>query len=76
MFLSWEDAKKLYPNKWVVFKNPQFGDAFHMDFLGGEFFITAANQPEVFSIIPDDIGEYTVRHTREDEAVGVLTFGY
>ena len=28
MFLTWEEAKQKYPNKWVVFKDPQFNDDF------------------------------------------------
>jgi len=76
MFLTWEEAKQKYPNMWVVFKNPQYEDIFHMEFIGGEFVMTANDQEELFSSIPEGIGEFTSRHTREDEAVGVLTFGY
>ena len=76
MFLTWEEAKQKYPNKWVVFKDPQFGDIFHMDFIGGEFVLTANDQDELFDAIPDDLGFHTARHTREDDAIGLLTSGY
>jgi len=76
MFLTWEEAKQKYPNKWVVFKDPQFGDDFDMDFIGGEFVLIANDQDELFDSIPDDIGVHTARHTREDDAVGLLTFGF
>ena len=76
MFLTWEEAKVKYPDKWVVFKDPQFGDMFHMDFIGGEFVMTADNQKELFSSIPKGIGAFTSRHTREDEAVGLLSSGF
>ena len=74
MFLTWEDAKIKYPNKWVVFKDPQYKDHFHMEFIGGEFILTADDQEELFNSIPDDAGVFTSRHTREDEAVGFLAF--
>jgi len=76
MFITWEEAKQKYPNKWVVFKNPQYNDIFHMDFVGGEFVLIADNQKELFNAIPDDLGLHTARHTREDEAVGLLMSGY
>jgi hypothetical protein len=76
MFLTWEEAKQKYPNKWVVFKAPQYTDKFHMEFIGGEFVLTANNQKELFSSIPEGIGEFTSRHTREDEAVGLLKSGF
>jgi len=76
MFITWEEAKQKYPNKWVVFKAPQFKDDFDMEFIGGEFAFTANNQRELFNIMPDDIGVHTARHTREDEAVGLLTSGF
>ncbi|MCL1883140.1 MAG: DUF4317 domain-containing protein [Defluviitaleaceae bacterium] len=75
VFLTWEEAKQKYPNKWVVFKNPQYEDIFHMEFIGGDFVMTAENQKELFSSIPKGIGEFTSRHTREDEAVGLLKSG-
>ncbi|MCL2216984.1 MAG: hypothetical protein FWB91_08205 [Defluviitaleaceae bacterium] len=34
--------------------------------------MTANDQEELFNSIPDGIGEFTSRHTREDEAVGVI----
>jgi len=70
--LTWEEAKQKYTNKWVVFKNPQYGDDFDMDFIGGEFVLIANNQKELFTSIPEGIGEFTSRHTKEDEAVGLL----
>ena len=76
MFLTWEEAKQKYPNKWVVFKDPQFKDMFDMEFIGGDFVLTASNQKELFASIPDDIGVHTARHTREDEAVGLLKSGF
>ena len=54
MFLTWEEAKQKYPNKQVVFKDPQFKDKFHMEFIGGEFVLTADDQEEMFSIMPDE----------------------
>ncbi|MCL2358006.1 MAG: DUF4317 domain-containing protein [Defluviitaleaceae bacterium] len=71
MFITWEEAKQKYPDKWVVFRNPQYKDIFHMEFIGGEFVMTANNQKELFSSIPEGIGKFTSRHTREDDAVGV-----
>jgi len=72
MFLTWEDAKKKYPNRWVVFKNPQFKDRFHMELIGGELLLTADDQEELFNSIPNDV-VHTARHTREDEdeSIGV-----
>jgi hypothetical protein len=75
MFITWEEAKQKYPNKWVVFKDPQFKDKFHMEFIGGEFVLTANDQEEMFDAIPEE-GYYAGRHTREDEAVGLLKSGY
>ena len=75
MFLTWEEVKQKYPNKWVVFKDPQYNDIFHMEFIGGEFVLTADNQKEMFDSMPDE-GRFTGRHTREDEAVGLLKSGY
>ena len=69
-------SKTKIPNKWVVFKDPQFRDNFDMEFIGGEFVLTAGNQKELFDSIPDDIGVHTARHTREDDAVGLLKSGF
>ena len=68
MFITWEDAKQKYSNKWVVFKDPQFKDKFHMDLIGGEFVGIADDQEEMFNLIPDiDDGHmYVPQHTRED----------
>jgi len=76
MFLTWEDAKKRYPNRWVVFKNPQFKDRFNMKLIGGEFVLTADDQEELFRSIPEDIGEHTARHTREDDEFATFAFNY
>jgi len=76
MFITWEEAKEKYPDRWVVFKDPQYRDVFHMEFIGGEFVLTAGSQKELFDSIPDDIGVHTARHTREDEAVGLLKSGF
>ena len=78
MFLTWEEAKVKYPNQWVIFKNPQFGDKFHMELIGGELFGLADDQEEMCNLLPDvdDGCIYAPRHTREDEAVGVLISGY
>ncbi|MCL2225222.1 MAG: hypothetical protein FWB96_09690 [Defluviitaleaceae bacterium] len=76
MFITWEDAKQKYPNKWVVFKNPQFGDVFHMDFIGGEFVLTADNQTEMFATMPNEDCQFAGFHTREDDAVGLLKSGF
>ena len=78
MFITWEEAKQKYPNKWVVFKNPQYGDVFHMDFIGGEFVGIANDQEEMFCLIPDiDDGYfYAPRHTKEEDAVGLLKSGF
>jgi len=75
MFITWEEAKQKYPNKWVVFRNPQFKDIFHMDFIGGEFVLTANDQEEMFDIMPDEDCHLAGFHTREDEAVGLLKSG-
>ena len=76
MFLTWEEAKAKFPNKWVVFKNPRYNDVFHMDLIGGEFAFTAGNQDELFDLINEDLGLHTARHTGEDDAVGLLLSGY
>ena len=78
MFITWEEAKQKYSNKWVVFRNPKYTDKFHMDFVGGEFVGIADDQEEMFSLIPDvdDGHSYAPRHTREDEAVGLLKSGF
>ena len=78
MFMTWEDAKAKYGNNWVVFRNPQYNDKFHIDFVGGEFVGIADDQEEMFNLMPDedDGNVYTGRHTREDEAVGILMSGY
>ena len=75
MFITWEEAKAKYPNNWVVFKDPQYKDKFHMEFIGGVFVGIANDQEEMFKLIPteDDGNMYTSQHTREDEAVGLLT---
>ena len=78
MFLTWEEAKQKYPNKWVVFKDPQYKDIFHMEFIGGSEVGIAADMESMENLIPDlDDGHvYLSRHTREDEAVGLLKSGY
>ena len=76
MFITWEEAKQKYPNKWVVFKDPQFKDKFHMEFIGGEFVLTANDQEEMFDAMPDEECHYAGFHTREDEAVGLLKSGF
>ena len=75
MFITWEEAKEKYPDKWVVFKDPQYNDIFHIEFIGGEFVLTANDQEEMFNAIPDE-GHFAGFHTREDEAVGLLKSGY
>ena len=76
MFLKWIDAKKQYPAKWVIFKNPKYLDKFHMELIGGNFVATADTQSEMFGIIEsceaDDSDIFTGKHTEEDEAVGTL----
>jgi len=76
VFLTWEETKQKYPNKWVVFRKPKFKDKFLMHLIGGEFVGTANDQKEMFNLIPDedDGHTYVPQHTWEDEAVGVLTF--
>lgn len=78
LFISWEEIKQKYINKWVVFKNPQYNDKFGMEFIGGEYVGIADDLDEMFNLIPeiDDGYVYTSRHTREDEAVGILKSGY
>lgn len=76
MFLSWEEAKQKYPNKWVVFKHPQFKDKFCMEFVGGEFVLIADDQEEMFNLMPDEECPFAGYHTREDEAVGLLKSGF
>jgi len=75
MFITWEEAKRKFPDNWVVFKNPQYKDAYQMELIGGEFVLTAKSQKEMFDAMPDE-GCYTGRHTREDEAVGLLKSGF
>ena len=68
-FLTWEDAKIKYPNRWVLFKSPQYGDAFHTRLLGGEFVLTAGDHDELFDSLPevsDSEAAFTARHTWED----------
>ncbi|MCL2387755.1 MAG: hypothetical protein FWC89_09450 [Defluviitaleaceae bacterium] len=78
MYITWEDAKQQFKNKWVVIKNPEYEDIFHMHLIGGEFVGIADTQSEMFNLIPDtsDDDTYTGRHTEEENAVGVLMFGY
>jgi len=81
MFMTWEEAKEKYPNNWVVLKNPQFKDIFHMNLIGGEFVGVADDAVEMEKLIPmyntpDDPYVYLSKHTREDEAVGLLKSGY
>ena len=76
MFITWEEAKRKYPNKWVVFKDPQFKDKFYMEFIGGEFVFSANDQEEMFNSMPDEEFQYAAFHTREDEAVGLLKSGF
>lgn len=77
MFISWEEAKQKYPDKWVVFKDPKYNDIFHMEFVGGYFVGTAEDMESMESLMPnlDDGYIYAPRHTREDEAVGILKSG-
>jgi hypothetical protein len=78
MFITWEEAKQKYPNNWVVFKDPQYNDKFHMDFIGGEFVGIADDMDSMEALMPDldDGHTYTPRHTREDEAIGLLKSGF
>jgi len=78
MFLTWKEAKIQYPDKWVIFRNPQFEDKFHMNLIGGEVAGLADDQEEMWGAVPeiDDGNYYLFRHTREDEAVGLLKSGY
>ena len=78
MFMTWEEAKQKYPNNWVVFKDPQYKDRFHMDFIGGEFVGTADDMDSMESLIPDlnDGYVYLSQHTRGEYAVGLLKSGY
>ena len=82
MYVTWNEAKEKYKGLWVVLKNPNYADEFHMELLGGEFVGTAKTQSEMFALVteedenknPNDT--YTGRHTEEDEAVGLLMSGF
>ena len=76
MFLTWEEAKIKYPGKWVIFRNPQYLDIFHVNFVGGEFVTTAEDMQEMEDSIPEDGGSYAVKHTEAHNAVGLLKSGY
>ncbi|MCL2198843.1 MAG: hypothetical protein FWB80_07960 [Defluviitaleaceae bacterium] len=81
MFITWEEAKAKYPDKWVVFKDPQYKDIFHMNFIGGIFVGTADDQEEMEKLIPyenteDDDYVYLSQHTRGEDAVGLLKSGF
>jgi len=77
MYLTWEEAKKKYKGLWVVFRNPKFADRFCMELIGGDFVGTTGSQSGFADLIPrqDDGTDYTVRHTEEDTANGLLVFG-
>ena len=47
-----------------------------MEFIGGEFVLTANDQEEMFNSMPDEEYQYAGFHTREDEAVGLLKSGF
>jgi len=76
--MTWEEAKQKYPNNWVVFKDPQYKDKFHMDFIGGEFVGIADDMDSMEALMPDlDDGHvYLPQHTRGEYAVGLLKSGY
>jgi len=76
MYITWEEAKVKYKGSWVVFKNPEYADKFHMNLIGGEFIGTTSTQSEMFNLIEateaSDSDRFTGKHTEEDEAVGTL----
>ena len=76
MYITWEEAKAKHKGYWVIFKNPEYADKFHMNLIGGEFVGTSMTQSEMFSLIEEteasDFDVFTGRHTEEDEAVGTL----
>ncbi|MCL2168431.1 MAG: hypothetical protein FWB74_00225 [Defluviitaleaceae bacterium] len=66
MYITWEEAKEKYPNKWVILRNPQFEQPdFWHGLIGGEFVATANDQPEMFGMMPDedDGFMYLAEHT-------------
>ena len=67
-FITWEDAKTLYPDKWVVFRKPIFKDKFEMELIGGEFVGIADDLVEMYKLIPDeyDGNTYVPQHTGEE----------
>jgi len=78
MYITWEEAKVKYKGSWVVFKNPEYTDKFHMNLIGGEFIGSADTEEDIRKLVPaitddNDTDFYTCRHTEEDEAVGLLT---
>ncbi|MCL2197570.1 MAG: hypothetical protein FWB80_01470 [Defluviitaleaceae bacterium] len=78
MYIAWEEAKQKYIGQWVVLKNPMYADQFHMKLVGGELVGVADDAVAVENLMPDldDGNFYTARHTREDEAVGLLKSGF
>jgi len=78
MFITWDDAKEKYPGKWVILRNPQYSDIFHTELVGGHFVAIANDQSDMYNSIPDedDGNVYSIRHTWEEHAVGLLKSGY
>ncbi|MDR2168237.1 MAG: hypothetical protein LBE35_10395 [Clostridiales bacterium] len=76
MFMTWEDAKREFPGKWVIFRNPQYEDIFKQNLIGGELVATASGMQEMEDAVPEDDYAYAISHTWEDDAVGILKFGF
>ena len=70
MFITWEEAKEKYPNKWVILRNPQFEQPeFWHGLIGGDFVATANDQTDMFDSVPDedDGFMYVIEHTWVDK---------
>ncbi len=72
MYQTWGAIKKQYPNQWVVLINARFQDKFHQRLLGGEVFLTAKDQEEMFKQLPKAGYKFTCQHTNE----GAIEDGY
>ena len=69
MFITWEEAKRKYPDSWVAYKDPQYKDKYHMEFFGGEFVGIADDYKSAKNLLPnlDDSHIYTILPSFEED---------
>ena len=81
MYITWDEAKEKFKGKWVVLRNPDWADKFHMNLIGGELVGTADDMLGMEALVPDydEVTQkdnvYLSKHTEEDTAVGLTYLG-